>query len=494
MVIQTLPEQIHKEFDINQFLSGRSSSKITNPKKQSMKEQDKGFKQVVQEVTEFFKEKFKEQAQDGTNTAERQVIEHKAMLGDEESMNMLKDEIATYIRDNGIHSVSYPDMYESLAHGVFEQIFRFKEFYKWNLYPESVSAFIRGKEMWFKINSEFVRQEETLESDESVWEIIRAFQQGNRNFVINEKNPEGELELSDGTRVTLMVPPRTPVPTIAFRKFIVNNFSFAEQVRRNTIAKEDLRIFEILSNTSFNMVIAGAVESGKSTFLKTVYSHRPVNKVAIIVEVHPELYLGRDFPDRLQHEVAVKDGNMKQVFRTILRFDHDYVIFQEVRGVEADYAIDGASRGATGLLMTYHVTKQKDVVGQLAQHIIDEYPNRRIVNEVRRVSQTLDIGVTMGNVSINGINAKKVTSVFEICYDNETDTAWIQYILRYDQSKNNWEYNADVSEELLGRILKDNDFEPGVRNEFISILKDREQASPIPKDEVKEPIFFKEGA
>lgn len=481
------------EFDINEFLSKRSGSNVVQPKKEKDRNDAKDFKQVVAQVNEFFKQKFENQNTPEHDTAERQKIEHKAMMGDKESMHMLMDEIATFIRENNIHSVKYPSMYESLAHGVFEQIFRFKEFYKWSLYPDSASAFIRGKEMWFKINGVFVKQEEELESDDTVNEIIRSFQQGNRNFKINEKNPQGELDLSDGTRVTLTIPPRTQVPTIAFRKFIVNTFSFEEQVKRNTIPPEDKRLYEILSNAQLNMIIAGAVESGKSTFLKTVYSHRPKNKVAILVEEHPELYLGRDFPDRLQHEFSVKDGDIQRVFRTMLRYDHDYVIFQEVRGVEADYAIDGASRGATGLLMTYHVTEPENIVEQLAQHIIDEFPNRRNVNEIRRVAQTLHVGITMANIDINGKNIKKVTNVFEVCYDYKTDSAWIQYIVKYDEKTDDWQYNADVTEDFYKRISKANKYNPEVVAEFESVLKSRAAIAPIPKDQIKKPIYFKEG-
>ena len=89
-----------------------------------------------------------------------------------------------------------------------------------NLNPNSPSAKILGKEIWFKIDGTFVKQEEEFDSIEEVEEIIRLLEQNNPNFSISEQKPQGELDLPDGTRITLTIPPRTLYPTIVFRRFI----------------------------------------------------------------------------------------------------------------------------------------------------------------------------------------------------------------------------------------------------------------------------------
>jgi pilus assembly protein CpaF len=158
---------------------------------------------------------------------------------------------------------------------------------------------------------------------------------------------------------------------------------------------------------------------------------------------------------------------------------------QEVRGIEADAAIDGASRGATGLLMTYHLTDPTKVCEQLAQHIVDEYPNRKVINETRRVAQTLHVGATMKNLPGN---QKKVTSAFEICYDYDTDKAWINYFLKYNTKEKKWEYNAVVSESLLNQLDED---DLNLSVEFQQILSNRATESPMKTSPIQ-PINFKE--
>ena len=441
-----------------------------------------GLKQVVQE---FFHEKINGQNINDEEREERLRIQHRETDGDPEAMNMLVHEIITILRNSPYQNVAYEPMFNSLAHAIFEHIFRFKNFYKWQLHPESPSAKITGKEIWFKINGQFIKQDEEFESVEEVEQLIRLLQQSNKNFTINEQNPQGELDLKDGTRVTLTIPPRTLYPTIVFRRFIVNQFSFAEQAKRGTIDPADIPLFKTLANVRLNTVIAGAVESGKSTMLKTFYAERPSDLVALMIEEHPETFLKRDFPERLVHEFSIKDGDIQRVLRTVLRFDHDYVIMQEVRGLEAEAAINGASRGANGLLMTYHVTEPSKVCEQLAQHVLDAYPNRRYINEVRRVSQTLNLGVTMRTFPGN---KKRVTNVFEVNYDYDTDRAWISYLIRFNSTTGKWEYNDEISSKFKEQLLEAGD---GAYNDFYRLLQERKSSSPLTIKPIQ-PILFKD--
>ncbi|WP_281864825.1 ATPase, T2SS/T4P/T4SS family [Planomicrobium okeanokoites] len=472
-------------FDINEFLiaKGGERNRLKLQTAAPTKTVRHDFQAAKKAVQQFFHEKVEDKMLKESERAERQRIEHQATLGDKDSMDMLIDEINSFLRDSPYQNISYDPMFDSLSHAIFEHIYRFKIFYKWQLFPESPSAKILGTEMWFKIDGKFVKQAEEFESLDEVHEIRRLLQQNNPNFTINEKQPQGELDLPDGTRITLTIPPRTLYPTIVFRRFIVNNFSFEEQVRRGTIHKEDVPLFKTLARIRANMVIAGGVESGKSTMLKTFYAERPDDLVALMIETHPETFLKRDFPQRLVHEFSVSDADIRSVLKTILRFDHDYVIMQEVRGAEADAAIDGASRGATGLLMTYHVTEPSKVCEQLAQHILDVYPSRQYESEVRRVAQTLHLGVTMKTFPGN---KKRVTSVFEINYDFNTGKAWISYLMKYDGLNEKWLYSDQLSDSLVQQLKEEGD---STLSEFQSLISDRTAASPI-QENIIQPILI----
>lgn len=457
-------------FDINNFIY--ENGVVKDQVKEDRKKQSEGLYEVVERVKDHFEKIYQSDTLTDDEKQARQGIEHNAILGDKESEKILIPEINTFLRENNYLGVRYPDFFDSLAHCIYHEIYGFGVFYKWDKFPDSPSAKIIGKELWFKIDGVFVKQAEELRDDDHINEILRALEVANRGFKINESNPRAEIEMKNGTRVTISVPPASLLPTIVFRRFIVRNFSFEEQARRGTIAQEDVDFFKVMARLYLNTVIAGLVESGKSTMLKTFYGARDPEKVAICIEGSPETYLKRDFPDRLVHDFYTL-GDIEGTIRLALRVDHDFIIFQEVRGIEAEGAIKGTERGSRGLLMSYHITDPSNTPEQLAGHIIDEYPNRRLSNEIRRISKQLDIGITMA--TFKG-NKKKMTSVYEICYDRKTDRAWINYLMKYNSKHDVWEYNSEVSDGLQQK-MKEYDEEKTIY--FLEHLRKQSLKSPM---------------
>lgn len=470
-----------KVFDINQYIQDH---RVLEDKEDKVKVSN-GFTEIVEMVKEHLSSQLTDEGKSDKEKVKRQEIEHNAILGDLEAEKILTDEIESYLRESNLLGVKFPSVFENIQQAVYHELYRFGIFRKWDLYPESPSAMIQGKEIWFKIDGEFVKQDEELRNDQQIHEIIRAFQIGSKRLKINEANPQAEIETKDGTRIKIMIPPASLFPTIVFRRFVVKSFSFDEQASRGTIAHEDVNFFKNMSNLFLNTIIAGHVESGKSTMLKTFYGARDKGKVAILIETSPESFLKRDFPDRLVHDFYTVNGDIKKVITDALRIDHDYLIVQEVRGLEAEGAIGGTERGTRGLLMTYHITDPSKTAEQLAQHIVDEFPNRKLVNEVRRISKTLDIGITMKNYPGN---KKKLTSVYEICFDLEQDKAWINYLMKYNPKSNSWEYNSNLSQQLVNKMMEQDE---GKAKDFLSHLEMRSSLSPIEAEPIQN-IVFKE--
>lgn len=471
---------INKVFDINEYIHNH---RVNEEIKEEKKKQTEGINDISELIKEHFEKLYTSESLSDEEKYKRQEIEHNAILGDINSERILIPEINSFLRDNNLQGITYPGFFDSLAHAIYHEIYGFGVFYKWNQYPESPSAKIIGKEIWFKIDGVFEKQKEELRDDDHIYEIFRALEVANRGFKINESNPRAEIEMKNGTRVTLSIPPASMLPTIVFRRFIVRNFSFDEQARRGTIAKEDVPLFNVMANLYLNTVIAGQVESGKSTILKTFYGARDPKQVAILIETSPETYLKRDFPERLVHDFYTKNGDIEDTIRHALRVDHNYLIFQEVRGIEAEGAIKATERGTTGLLMSYHITDPTSTPEQLAGHIIDEFPNRRLSNEIRRISKYLDIGITME--TFEG-NKKKVTSIYEICYEKKEDRAYINYLMKYDEKHDRWEYNDEISEGLKQKIYKCSEMRA---DEFIKHLKKQALRNPLKTQAIEEIII-----
>ncbi|MED2665269.1 hypothetical protein P4196_28715, partial [Bacillus thuringiensis] len=238
-----------KLFDINSHLQERGVADVINytvEKAKSVK-QTHEFSEVLEIVKKSIENIYEDRGISSDEKIKRQEIEHNAILGDHEAEKILTKEIEKCLREQNLLDVKYPDFFDSLAQALFHEIYGFGAFYKWKKYPESVSASIIGKEIWFKINGKFVKQEEELRDEEHIYEIFRALEVGHKGLKINHENPRAEIEMKDGTRVNIIRPPANLFPVIVFRRFIIKNFSFEEQARRKTISSEDVGLMEIIS-------------------------------------------------------------------------------------------------------------------------------------------------------------------------------------------------------------------------------------------------------
>lgn len=470
-------------FDINEYINkNKIKTEDKEPIFTQLTKEYLSFNQLWVEIKKHFDGIYDSNKMTIEDKEKRLNLEYQAMIGNEIAMKYIIDEIESYLREKNLLDVEYPYFYENLSHACFHEIYGFGSFAKWNSYPNSTDGIIIGKEIWFNIDGEFIKQQEALRNEEHIWEIIRVLQMKVKGLRINESNPTAEFDREDGTRIKIIIPPRSFLPTIIFRRFILKKFSFKEQAEQGTIPAEDIQLYDILSKLHLNTIISGPVQSGKSTMLKTIYGARDPKKVAVLIESSPESYLKRDFPDRLVHDFYTNDGNIHQVIRDALRVPHDFIIAQEVRGIEAEGAIAGTERGTRGLLMTYHITDPKNTPRQLAKHITDVFPSRIEKNEIERIAEQLDIGITMTTLKNN---EKRVTLVYEIYLDEATRKPYINYLIKYDKNNNVWEYNADVSIYLKNKM---EDYDPIFAKRFLNILQERANKNPIKSNCVFEAI------
>lgn len=435
----------------------------------------KSFEVLIEEVKAYFDGYFQDDTIENRKKQERLELQHQAVIGDKETEVLLTNEIQSYLSSINVSDVPFPSYYNSLPEALFHEIYRFGILQKWYVLNDSSAAKFVGNEFWIEQNDVFVKQPEVLSSEQSIYEFIQRFMAGQKNLKVNESNPYEEIALKDQTRVTIVIPPASYKPTLIFRKYTVKNLTFDEQAKLGTIPSEDIDFYKTFSSLSLNSIIAGHIKSGKSTFLKTIYGARDTNMVAVLIEGTPETFLKQDYPDRLVHELYTENQDIHQTMRRALRIDHNYVIVQEVRGVEADGAIDATERGRRGLLMSYHITDPENTTLQLSQHIVDEYPNRHQANEIRRIAKALDIGITME--STNG--QKRVTSMYEIGLHEDTNQPFINYLVWFNAKTNNWEYNPKISTHLIKRM---NEVDEDLASYFLKHLESRSSQFPMNRE------------
>ncbi|MFP3473090.1 hypothetical protein R0J90_23820, partial [Micrococcus sp. SIMBA_144] len=68
--------------------------------------------------------------------------------------------IKQFLPNQNITSAEYPDFYSTLEEAIFHEVWGISILHKWENYPKSEAAVIRGLELWIDIDGEFIRQPE----------------------------------------------------------------------------------------------------------------------------------------------------------------------------------------------------------------------------------------------------------------------------------------------------------------------------------------------
>jgi len=411
--------------------------------------------------------------QSDTEWLERQ---HLAVIGDVKAVQYFMEEIQRVLRDRNISFREYPVYHSSLAESIFHEVWGLSVLAKWERYQDSEAAVIHGTDLWidFGGGKGFELQSEQFASNAVVERVKRAFIHRREDSILNRENPEIEIEREDGSRITMIQPPRSRENYVMFRRFVVKRFTLEDQAARDTIPVRDIPIFRALARTMPNTIIAGPVRSAKSTFMKTMVGERPKNLIGAVLEKHFELALSEHFPGQLFFELQSTEGDLHKVIPRLLRLEHDFVVVGEIRSMEIEAFLQSTERGERGALSTYHLTDVHRVVEQLTRHTLDEFPTRRFEIEMERVANALDIVITM--TSDRDRKKKWVTGVSEIYWDYHEREHKVNQLIQYSSLTGKYYYSANISKRLLRLMAEENLEETKI---LLNLLKIRSMESPI---------------
>jgi pilus assembly protein CpaF len=488
---------LEKEFNSGEWLSETVAQKGLKMDFITTYERKKSFKEICRKVREELdyiimddaigtnKEKtgeLKENNQEKDIWLDRQ---HQAVIGDKQAMSYFITKINEVLTKQNITANDFPSFYDSLAEAIFHEVWGVSILHKWDKMPFSEAAVIRGTDLWIDIEGEFRKQPEQFENENAVERVKRAFTIRVKDALINDQNPELEIEREDGSRITMIQKPRGKENYIMFRRFVVKNMTLEEQAHRGTILNEDIPFFRALSRVMANTIFAGRVRSAKSTYMKTMIGERDPSYVIAVMEKHFELDLSRQFKDRLIFEIQAKEGDLHHAVPRLLRMEHDYIVVGEIRSLETEGYLQACERGERGAYSTYHLTSVENVVPQITRHILDEFPNRNFENELERVARNIDIIVTMS--ADRDRRRKRVIGVTEIIWDEERRKQRTQDLVRYSSVTDRYYYSSELTNELLTLMATESLEDTKI---LIRHLKQREKESPMSEyEKIKDQII-----
>ncbi|SFV03677.1 ATPase, T2SS/T4P/T4SS family [Alicyclobacillus macrosporangiidus] len=410
---------------------------------------DHGFTKAVAALNEFLDKLFE---QHGDSYRERQ---HQAIIGDPAARSFFRDRIQDFLRQHPeFRTVTYPNYYLDLTDALFQTCLGFGPMSVWFRQPTE-AAQVNGTAILFHKGGRKVRQPFSFDSLDQVYRLIRSITLRDSLSHVSSVDTSAEVEMLDGTRVSIMVPPTVQEPIITFRQYTFKEFTFEHEAETGTIPTESVPWFNALARLMLNTIITGPVRTGKSTLLKVFYAAREPDLTVITLERDSfEIRLKQDFPERAAHVIAIRTTleEMRTLFPSLLRMDAHYIIVPEVRSGELEMLLLSAERGG-GYLGTYHSPHILDIPAEFATLSLNDYPTRSYYAEYVRAAKTLDVVVSMTELD-NG--RKVVTGVYGFDFNSETGELTMIPWMEYDKSNGQWAF-LDRLTPAIEQRMKRND-------------------------------------
>lgn len=223
----------------------------------------------------------------------------------------------------------------------------------------------------------------------------------------------------------------------------------------NVLTNEMADFLGMLIVGECNIIYAGLTGSGKTTSIRALldYYVTKANKRMLVCEDTQELFPKNEHTLELvsvkseDKALAVPLGNL---IHTALRLKPKYIIVGEVRGEEAQAAVEGMETGHS-TIFTMHGGNPWNIVNRLVTKYLMAMPSLGIDVVERIIGSAVDYVCIQDNIP--GIG-RRITTIAEINYSFEKRRVEMKTICRYDFRKKDFVWEGKVNPEKADKMLR----------------------------------------
>ncbi len=297
---------------------------------------------------------------------------------------------------------------------------------------------VNGTEgIFLERNGRLLCWEKKITSKEKLEDMVQQIA-GRCNRIVNESVPVADARLSDGSRVSLVLPPvALNGPVITIRRFPKNPIHMDRLVELGAVTTEAAAFLRALVRSGYNIFISGGTGSGKTTILNALSDFIPKEERIITIEDNAELQIqGAENLVRLEARQANTEGKnsvtIRDLIKASLRMRPDRIVVGEVRGEEALDMIQSMNTGHDGSLSTGHANSPRDMLSRLETMILMamELPLSAIR---RQIASAVDILIHLGRMRDR---SRKVMEIVEITgYDRASGEITERTLFQLEETK-----------------------------------------------------------
>ena len=221
------------------------------------------------------------------------------------------------------------------------------------------------------------------DSDDELVELVQVLgsYSGLVSRPFDSANPQLDLRLPDGSRLSAIMDVCAR-PALSLRRARLDRVGLDELVALDSLSPRLAAFCSAAVHARKNIMIAGATNAGKTTFLRALANEIPPAERLITVERALELGLGEfadlhpnvvAFEERLPNSEGAGAITMADLVRRSLRMNPSRVIVGEVLGDEIVTMLNAMSQGNDGSLSTIHANSSSEVFNRIATYAIQSH-------------------------------------------------------------------------------------------------------------------------
>lgn len=243
--------------------------------------------------------------------------------------------------------------------------------------------------------------------------------------------------------------------TLTLRKHSEEHIQLQDLIEWGCMNQEVADLIGTLILGESNVIVAGVTGSGKTTTMRAVldYYVAQANKRMLVCEDTRELFPKNDHTLELQTSNGKNEKSsitLRDLIVLALRQKPKYIVVGEVRGVEAEAAVEAMATGHS-TIFSMHSGTAIDAVNRLVTKYLMQMPSLGVDVVERIIGSALDYILIQDDIP--GIG-RRITTITEVTYDYETRRVSLKPIMKFNFKTHTFDIVGKLSEEKADKMLR----------------------------------------
>jgi pilus assembly protein CpaF len=202
---------------------------------------------------------------------------------------------------------------------------------------------------------------------------------------VDESSPMVDARLSDGSRVTAILPPlAVDGPLLSIRRRRSEMLVPSDLLELNSLTQEMMTFLEAVVKARLNIIVSGGAGAGKTTLLNTLCSFIPPKERIVTIEETVQLQLKQPFVVRLQARLGHSAIGQNELLANSSQIQPDRIVVGELDGPEVFKLLQTVKIGARSFLTTIQANSPREAIDRL-ELLIGAANSNILVSSIREL-------------------------------------------------------------------------------------------------------------